>query len=528
MHQPWRTFAALINRSLSGKTIGLDKLRLSRTQILWGMYHKKNMDYVELLWKDFIYQIDNRAYKKQEKMYTTLDSPTLCIHYIPYQDKDRATPPKKAQKFEKPASPQLTTVPVSLEEPTGKSKRVKRPAKKSTKASARKVKDEFVKTPSNYSDDEDETKTTNKAKGDEDEEMDYTTNQLYDDVDIRLNEPVDTDKGFIQEEGTNAEMTNIQQRNENLENSQVIEDAHVTLSTIPQKTEVPVTSSSHSSDLAAKFIKILDIPHTDAEIVSPMDVHYSPPSFHKTLPYFTPPPQQSISTPPPVTKATNPQSALLDFASVFQFNNRVTSLEKEVTDSKRDDPLKTQVTALVDEHLDARLGSTRDEFMNFLLVSLAERTIEQVKNQPPQILPKERSRKYKDKDEDPSAESDQGLKKRKTSKDAEPTKGPKAKESQSSSSKGTKSQPKSSGKSVQSEEPEKRLHLNVTVHQTYTTSEPTNPNWKVGITPQQGQNQSWLMTLASSADKPSKTFDELMSTPIVFSAYIMNGMKSPI
>ncbi|GKB26945.1 hypothetical protein Tco_0866346, partial [Tanacetum coccineum] len=30
MHQPWRTFAALINRILSGKTSGLDKLRLSR------------------------------------------------------------------------------------------------------------------------------------------------------------------------------------------------------------------------------------------------------------------------------------------------------------------------------------------------------------------------------------------------------------------------------------------------------------------------------------------------------------------
>ncbi|GKA75497.1 hypothetical protein Tco_0781875 [Tanacetum coccineum] len=35
MHQPWRTFAALINRSLSGKTTGIDKLRLSRAQILW-------------------------------------------------------------------------------------------------------------------------------------------------------------------------------------------------------------------------------------------------------------------------------------------------------------------------------------------------------------------------------------------------------------------------------------------------------------------------------------------------------------
>ncbi|GJW53051.1 hypothetical protein Tco_0097136 [Tanacetum coccineum] len=33
------------------------------------------------------------------------------------------------------------------------------------------------------------------------------------------------------------------------------------------------------------------------------------------------------------------------------------------------------------------------------------------------------------------------------------------------------------------------------------------------------------MTLASSAEKPSKTFDELMSTPIDFSTFIMNGLK---
>ncbi|GKC71450.1 hypothetical protein Tco_1117333 [Tanacetum coccineum] len=50
---------------------------------------------------------------------------------------NRSTPPKKAQKFKKPASPKLTIVPVSTEEPTGKSKRVKRPTQKSTKAPTR-------------------------------------------------------------------------------------------------------------------------------------------------------------------------------------------------------------------------------------------------------------------------------------------------------------------------------------------------------------------------------------------------------
>ncbi|GJV02296.1 hypothetical protein Tco_1335865 [Tanacetum coccineum] len=64
MHQPWRTFAALINKSLSRNTTGLDKLCLSRAQILWGMYHQNNVDYVELLWEDFIYQIDNKVYKQ--------------------------------------------------------------------------------------------------------------------------------------------------------------------------------------------------------------------------------------------------------------------------------------------------------------------------------------------------------------------------------------------------------------------------------------------------------------------------------
>ncbi|GKF11951.1 hypothetical protein Tco_0049877, partial [Tanacetum coccineum] len=208
------------------------------------------------------------------------------------------------------------------------------------------VKDKFVKTPSNDSDDEDETNITNKPEGDEDEEMDYTTSQLYDDMDIRLNELVDTDKGFVQEEGTDAAMTN--------------------------KTEVPVTSFSHSSGLASKFFNFSDIPHTYAEFVYQMDIHVhhevpsqqtptlltvhvlvitdSSPVFStvipQSLPSFTPPPQQSTSTPPPTTEATNPLSTLPDFVYVFQFNNRVTALEKEVVKLKKGDPLKTQVNAL--------------------------------------------------------------------------------------------------------------------------------------------------------------------------------------
>ncbi|GJX46792.1 hypothetical protein Tco_0271982 [Tanacetum coccineum] len=86
MHQPWRTFATIINRSLSGKTSCLDKLCLSRAQILWGMYYKKNVDYVELLWEDFTYQIDNKGHKKQEKMYYPRFTKVI-IHYFLTKDK---------------------------------------------------------------------------------------------------------------------------------------------------------------------------------------------------------------------------------------------------------------------------------------------------------------------------------------------------------------------------------------------------------------------------------------------------------
>nr|GEV11673.1 hypothetical protein [Tanacetum cinerariifolium] len=85
--------------------------------------------------------------------------------------------------------------------------------------------DKLVKTSSNSADDEDETNVED--EGDEDKGMEYTTNQFDDDVDEWLNEPVNTDEGFIQKEGTDAEIINVQQGKENLEITlnQVIADA---------------------------------------------------------------------------------------------------------------------------------------------------------------------------------------------------------------------------------------------------------------------------------------------------------------
>nr|GEZ60121.1 hypothetical protein [Tanacetum cinerariifolium] len=66
------------------------------------------------------------------------------------------------------------------------------------------------------------------------------------------------------------------EKNLEITQEQVVKDAHVTITKNP---EVPVTSSSRSSDLASKFLNFLDIPPADTEIVSPLDVHVH----HKVL-----------------------------------------------------------------------------------------------------------------------------------------------------------------------------------------------------------------------------------------------------
>ncbi|GKD82905.1 hypothetical protein Tco_1349744, partial [Tanacetum coccineum] len=64
-----RSFDAVINKCLSGKSTGYDSLRLSQAQILWGMYNKKNVDFAYLLWEDFVNQVETKNAKKGNEMY---------------------------------------------------------------------------------------------------------------------------------------------------------------------------------------------------------------------------------------------------------------------------------------------------------------------------------------------------------------------------------------------------------------------------------------------------------------------------
>ncbi|GJX89188.1 hypothetical protein Tco_0341202 [Tanacetum coccineum] len=117
MHQPWRTFSTIINRCISGKTTGLDRLRESRAQILWDLARYIEVYlYGALIPNEMINQDikDSKAYK------TYLDFATGKVTL------------KKARKFKKVASPSRKLSPFLDEELAEKPKRAKKPAKKST------------------------------------------------------------------------------------------------------------------------------------------------------------------------------------------------------------------------------------------------------------------------------------------------------------------------------------------------------------------------------------------------------------
>ncbi|GKE07504.1 hypothetical protein Tco_1399522, partial [Tanacetum coccineum] len=315
---------------------------------------------------------------------------------------------------------------------------------------------------------------------------------------------------------------------------QVIKDAHVTL-TSSQKTEGSKQSSTVSSDFARKILNLDKVPQVIDEVASMMNVKtpheesstQAPPNLlvpMTTIPKtstvyvttvtpiiqpFSSIPKMTTPTPVPTTEPTTSSiPALLEFASLLRFDQRVSALEQKLSQ------VKQSYTA----EFEKKAQAEKEKYIDIIKKSVKEIIKDEVKSQLPQILPKEvlefatpmiqtsitefelkkiildkiqksksyrgapeyrqlydaliksykvdkdlfesygityslkRDRNDKDQDEDPPAGSDQGLKKRKTSKDIEPSRGSKSIESKLSSSKGSKSQSKSSGKSAQAEE----------------------------------------------------------------------------
>nr|GEX44280.1 reverse transcriptase domain-containing protein [Tanacetum cinerariifolium] len=82
LYQPWRSFASVINKCLTGKSSGVDSFRLSQAQILWGFYHRINIDFAYLIWEDFVYQVEHKNQKRSNKIYNPRFTKVIIDYFM--------------------------------------------------------------------------------------------------------------------------------------------------------------------------------------------------------------------------------------------------------------------------------------------------------------------------------------------------------------------------------------------------------------------------------------------------------------
>nr|GEW78182.1 copia protein [Tanacetum cinerariifolium] len=159
-----------------------------------------------------------------------------------------------------------------------------------------------------------------------------------------------------------------------------------------------------------------------------------------------------------------------------------------------------------------------------------------------------RRRDDEDQDEEPSAGSDRGSKRRRASKEPELTSALKEKASKTfgKSTEGSKSHQKTASESVPAEEPmQTTQYLEEPLHQEFKTgvgddvaeasqhpkwfqkqTKPQTPNraWNKTLPATHESIQPWISDLAKQIDSHT-SFNELMDTPMDFSAFLMNRLK---
>ncbi|GKD16875.1 hypothetical protein Tco_1206033 [Tanacetum coccineum] len=512
MHQPWRTFAAIINKCISGKTTGLDRLRESRAQILWGMYNKNNVDYVALLWEDIMYQADNReiSLARKEHMPYPRFMKVIIGHFI-----SKDTPTKKTLKKSKLEThklhasgsgdgvgsqpkvpdeqedkttgidaPRVPGVPKYLFESENESCKDSDDVDDNDDDNDEVTKDDddvdsdadgdneaSEKTASDKDDEEEENKEVFvRTPGsfdfnDDDDDEEYE--ELYKDVNVRLTDTKHEEQGKEDEEMTDVGRDDSTQHTKY---EQVKDDEHITLITIhdTQKTEGPMQSSPVSSDFANRFLNLDNVPPTDTEVISMMNVKVR----HE---------EPSTQTPPllnkPVTKSFRSYIAKFEKKAKDERKIYIDLVQKSVKEIIKDEArvnfLRSyQRNVLTTPSLCPKLPASLSE------IELKKILLEKIQNSKIVI---EVAQEHKRSGQSLHALDRTfsiliGLKKQKTSKDVEPSRGSKSKESKSSSSKGSKSQSKSSGKSAQAEEP---------VFETAETEMPLNQGDDMGNTDDQ-------------------------------------------
>nr|GEU71696.1 hypothetical protein [Tanacetum cinerariifolium] len=223
-------------------------------------------------------------------------------------------------------------------------------------------------------DDENDFKDDADNNDDDSDDNDESDDERTKSDRYEIPDPNKTNAEHDEEEGEYDDVFNIEEdekidkEEDNEVTKELYKDVNVNLGNkdadITYKTRGSTQSSSVSSDFTSKLLNLDNPSPTDTMISSLMDtiVHHEitsattvppPPSF------FNPLQQEATPTSTTTFEATTTFTSLLDFASVFKFNERVTNLEKYLSEIKQVDQYAQalySIPAIVDRYMDNKLG----------------------------------------------------------------------------------------------------------------------------------------------------------------------------
>ncbi|GJW56306.1 hypothetical protein Tco_0103037 [Tanacetum coccineum] len=319
----------------------------------------KNVDFVELLWEDFTFQIENRDHKKMTNQHIW-DSDAYKT-YLAYAT--GAASPKMKRKLKKHASPSkkrtLVTEEEEEHEPAKKEKPTKKPATKRQSSGGAdfeievldepkdksvdthkgiglkpgvldvSIADSFESETESWGDSGNEANEQEETQDDEcvtEEEYERINEEPYGDVNVSLTDAEPTEKEKDNEEMIVAGHVNVNQEDAG---NQVKDDAQAT-----QKNEGPIPSSSISSDHAANYLNFGNIPPVDTEVVSILDINVQHEVLH-TSPLLTIPvsiiPEHTIANPPKIVTTTSSTTISSLLSSLFPHLQQLTPIPTPTT-----------------------------------------------------------------------------------------------------------------------------------------------------------------------------------------------------
>ncbi|GKA70247.1 hypothetical protein Tco_0776311 [Tanacetum coccineum] len=411
--------------------------------------------------------------------------------------------------------------------------------------------DEFVHTPNDYVPTNDENV--------DDEEYDHIHKEMYDDVNMELKvaEPANEEKS--DEEMSYAERVDAEHEevSQEVAGDQVKDDAQAIVTAVlaTQKTEAPV------SDLEKEVKELKIVDHSSAllatiksEVLTAVKEYLRTSlddALYKVHQRYT-------------ANLSKEHSILADVVEKLKQQDKPQKSAKDILKIKMEQAGEHQEakyiitsydTAKLQEFDQKRtLFKTMTKTKSFnkntkhkaLYHALMKSILEDENAMDKGVVDKSKKRKPYDDDKNkgPPTGSVQGLKRKKTCKE---TKSSKKAKSTGTSKGTTKSQPKSTGKSAQAEETmfeakdtqglqnlgedmgntDETPIVNVDPKDWFKKPErpPTpDPEWNECKSVDNKPTQKWLSDLAK-AEKSSKTFNDLMSTPIDFSAFVMNRLQ---